>query len=59
VQPQIFHPGTVAVPAAISESPWNKLDRMASYVFTVVILGGGMFIPLGLAVYSLFFRDLE
>jgi len=59
VQPQIIHPGTAAVPAAISESTWVKLDKLSSYVFAVVILGGGMFIPLGLAVYSLFFRDIE
>jgi hypothetical protein len=57
VQPEITHPGIVAIPAAISESSWEKLDRLASYAFAAAILGGGMFAPLGLAVYSLFFWE--
>ncbi len=49
-------PGAVAAPLSIGESPLAKLDRVGSYIFAAFILGGGMFVPLGLAIYSLFFR---
>jgi len=53
------HPGAIVAPAPTREANWVTLDRLGSYVFAAVILGGGMFIPLGLAVYSLFFRSFD
>lgn len=59
MQIEISHPGTVAVPAPIGETTWRKLDKLGAYIFAVVILVGGMFTPLGLAIYSLLFRNIE
>jgi len=59
LQPELAHPGAVAAPAPARGSSWQTFDRIASYVFAALILGGGMFVPLGLAIYSLFFRSIE
>jgi hypothetical protein len=57
VQPELSPSGAVAVSVTISESRWAALDRLVSYVFAAIILGGGMFVPLGLAIYALFFQE--
>lgn len=57
MQPEMMQAGTAVVPDAPPESRWQTVDKIASYVFALTIFVGGICLPLGLAVYSLFFRD--
>lgn len=45
---------TAVAAATATETRWQRLDRLLSYIFFGLFFAGGMFVPLGLMIFSWF-----